>query len=198
MFRVCIVLVCGVLVVSGAPGPQHSPEALASSHAHVIPAKKKCKFVTKKVHGKKKRVKVCTKVKATPTPTETPTETPTDTPTPTLTPPSAPAQPTSTPTPTPTATATPTSGGAPVGDPHNGAKLWVSTRCVQCHKINGVGGTIGEDLTHKPSMKYDAWKALASSPNQPPGMEYVPGLNLTDQQIADMSAFADSDLTPGG
>jgi len=74
----------------------------------------------------------------------------------------------------------------------------VSDRCVQCHKINGVGGTIGEDLTHKPSMKYDAWKALASSPNQPPGMEYVPGLNLTDQQIRDMSAFADSDLTPGG
>jgi mono/diheme cytochrome c family protein len=193
MFRVCMVVICGMLVVAGAPGPSHSPEALASSHAHLILAKKKCKFVTKKVHGKKKRVKVCTKVKAKPTPTETPT----DTPTATLTPPPPPVQATAPPTSTPTAAATPTSGGAPTGDPHNGAKLWVSTKCVMCHKINGVGGTIGEDLTHKPSMKYDAWKALASSPNQPPGMEYVPGLNLTDQQIADMSAFADSDLTPG-
>lgn len=83
------------------------------------------------------------------------------------------------------------------GNPRNGARLWVSTRCVQCHKINGGGGTIGRDLTHSPTMTFDAWRALARNPQQPPGMAYVPGLHLTDQQIRDMSAFADSSLTPG-
>jgi hypothetical protein len=38
---------------------------------------KKCKFVTRKLHGKKKRVKVCPKTRSTPTPTATPTPTPT-------------------------------------------------------------------------------------------------------------------------
>jgi hypothetical protein len=46
-------------------------------------------------------------------------------------------------------------------------------------------------------MTFDAWRALARNPQQPPGMAYVPGLHLTDQQIRDMSAFADSSLTPG-
>jgi len=43
---------------------------------------KKCKFVTRKVHGKKKRVKVCSKVRSTPAPTPTSTPTPTPTPQP--------------------------------------------------------------------------------------------------------------------
>jgi len=52
--------------------------------------KKTCKTVTKKVHGKKKTVKVCTTVKAKPAATKTPlptaTSIPTSTPTPTNTP----------------------------------------------------------------------------------------------------------------
>jgi len=46
-------------------------------------------------------------------------------------------------------------------------------------------------------MSFDALRALANNPRQPPGMAYVPGLHLTDQQIRDMSVFADSSLTPG-
>jgi hypothetical protein len=61
-----------------------------------------CKIVTKKVHGKKKRVKVCHSVT-----TAKPTSTPTDTPTPTATATST-LIPTSTTTPTPTNTPTPT------------------------------------------------------------------------------------------
>jgi len=192
-----LVIALGCILVAGAglSGPARSSGVLASVHG--LPAKKKCTYVTKKVHGKKKRVKVCrtVKAKATPTATALPTEAPTDTPTATATT-SAGAPPQSTATSTATPTDTATSGSMFGGDPHNGAKLWVSTRCVQCHQINGVGGTVAEDLTRKPSMTYDAWKALASNPNQPPGMQYVPGLNLTDQQIRDMSEFAFSSLTP--
>jgi alpha-amylase len=60
---------------------------LAPTHGASAAAKKKCHYVTKKVHGKKTKVKVCTKVKkATPTPTPTATSSP-----PSLTP-LAPAQ----------------------------------------------------------------------------------------------------------
>lgn len=50
-----------------------------------VTAKKTCKTVTKKVHGKKKKVKVCSPVKAAPTATATPTAAPTNTPAPTPT-----------------------------------------------------------------------------------------------------------------
>lgn len=62
--------------------------------------KKVCKTVTKKVHGKKKKVKVCHAVRVAPKPTATGTSTPrpTDTPTPTATPTSTP-RPTAVPAP---------------------------------------------------------------------------------------------------
>jgi hypothetical protein len=57
-----------------------------------VAQKQSCKTVTKKVHGKKKKVKVCHTVKTAPKPTvtatPTPTTTPVNTPTPTATPPS--------------------------------------------------------------------------------------------------------------
>ncbi|MBV9279709.1 MAG: c-type cytochrome, partial [Chloroflexi bacterium] len=129
---------------------------------------------------------------ASPPPTPTPTVAP-----PTATPRAAPPTPIKK-GPAPPPQTKPTSGPAPAAaaDPQDGARLWVSTKCVQCHQINGVGGTIGKGLTNDPSMTYSAWKALANNPQQPPGMAYVPGLHLTDKQIRDMSAFAFSSLKP--
>ena len=80
--------------------------ANASRYVHATPAKKQCKLVTKKVHGKRKKVKVCRTVHAAlPAPTSTATSTATSTSTPTPTPT---ATPTETPTATPTPTASPT------------------------------------------------------------------------------------------
>jgi len=84
-----------VLCLSAAVLLAITPAAYGAGNAHSATfAKKKCKTVTKKVHGKKKRVKVCKSAKP---PAAKPTKTPTNTPTPT-----------STPTLTPTPTATPT------------------------------------------------------------------------------------------
>jgi hypothetical protein len=90
----------------GAQAARPASSAALSRSVLMPLAKKKCHYVTKKVHGKKKRVKVCTTVKPKATPTPTPTDTPTDTPT---TP-----TPTDTPTVTPTPTITPTATQTPV------------------------------------------------------------------------------------
>jgi hypothetical protein len=98
-------MVALALVLVGVAGRTASM-AHGSPTAHAA-AKKVCKTVTKKVHGKKKKAKVCHTVKAAPsaTPTGTPTPTPTSTPAPTSTPTKTP---TNTPTATPTSTATST------------------------------------------------------------------------------------------
>ena len=103
----------GVLVaavtLAVVPGPYHA------TSVHSAPAlKKKCKVVTKKVHGRKKRVKVCTAVKPTPKPKATPTDSPTLIPTATNT---ATPTPTLTSTLTVTATSTPTSTSTPTMPP---------------------------------------------------------------------------------
>ena len=84
-----------VLCLSAAVLLAIMPGAYGAGNAHSATfAKKKCKMVTKKVHGKKKKVKVCQSARP---PAAKPTRTPTNTPTPT-----------STTTLTPTPTATPT------------------------------------------------------------------------------------------
>lgn len=96
-----LILVTGLL---GIPRVSHSGNALASTHSLQKPARKVCKTVTKKVHSKKKKLKVCHTVKARPTPT--PTDTPTDTSTP---------NPTDTPTATATTTMPPFTGKVDIG-----------------------------------------------------------------------------------
>lgn len=70
---IAALFLAGPLLVVSAP---HSGSAVASTDT----AKKSCHLVKKKVHGKKKRVKVCTAAKPKPTATATPS--PTSTPTP--------------------------------------------------------------------------------------------------------------------
>src|SRR5579864_4214754 len=75
---VCAIVLA--LLLAALPG--HPSGAAAGSGLPALPDKKVCKTVTKKVHGKKKRVRVCHTVKPKPTATPTDTPTPTATPTP--------------------------------------------------------------------------------------------------------------------
>jgi hypothetical protein len=98
------VLLSVTLFLAGMTTVRHRPTVALGA----APNKKTCKTVTKKVHGKNAKVKVCKTIKVAPTstPTNTPTATATSTPTatPTRTPTSTP---TNTPTNTPTSTRTP-------------------------------------------------------------------------------------------
>src|SRR5947209_5613780 len=97
------------------------PEARASASrsTHAVPAKKQCKVVTKTIHGKRKKVKVCKTIRsALPAPTATPTSTATSTSTATPT-----STPTGTATFTPTATASPTDTATATGTPTPTATL---------------------------------------------------------------------------
>jgi mono/diheme cytochrome c family protein len=81
------------------------------------------------------------------------------------------------------------------GNPQLGAQLFVRDRCIKCHQVNGVGGTDSPDLTHDPAAtNYDLMKSELEIP--PKAMAYVTKLHLTPQQIAALSAFADSSLKP--
>jgi DNA-binding beta-propeller fold protein YncE len=62
-------MLASVLVIGGITS---APETRASVHPSSPALKKTCHYVTKKIHGKKKRVKVCKTVKPKPSPTPTP------------------------------------------------------------------------------------------------------------------------------
>jgi hypothetical protein len=90
--RILLLISLGLLLAGTSATARPSAVAIGAT-VH----KTTCKTVTKKVHGKNKKVKVCHTVKAAPkpTPTKTATPRPTNTPAPTSTP-----QPTNTPVPT--------------------------------------------------------------------------------------------------
>lgn len=94
-----VLTVCLLMVVQGEVGRVPT--------AHGAPTMKRvCHKITKKVHGKKRKVKVCHTVAQAPVATKVPTATSTPT-----------ASPTPTRTPTPTATATATSTPTPTATP---------------------------------------------------------------------------------
>jgi mono/diheme cytochrome c family protein len=87
------------------------------------------------------------------------------------------------------------SSPAAIGRPPVGAQLFVTYGCINCHQVNGVGGTDSPDLTHDPSAtNYDIMKSELEVP--PPAMAYLKKYHFTAQQIADLAAFSDSDLKP--
>lgn len=84
---------------------------------------------------------------------------------------------------------------AHVGDPRVGSRLFVADHCVRCHSVNGTGGQVGPDLSGDGiASQPQQLKAFLADP--PEVMSFVKGLHLTDQQIADISAFAASGLKP--
>jgi sugar lactone lactonase YvrE len=68
-----MILTVVLLLAYGTNGSSGLVPVQASSHPHAVPFKKTCKTVTKKVHGKRKRVKVCRTVTSKPTSTPSPT-----------------------------------------------------------------------------------------------------------------------------
>jgi mono/diheme cytochrome c family protein len=89
------------------------------------------------------------------------------------------------------------SSPAAIGRPQVGARLFVTHGCIECHQVNGVGGTDSPDLTHDPSAtNYDIMKSELLVP--PPKMKKVKKYHFTAQQIADLAAFSDSNLKPRG
>lgn len=81
------------------------------------------------------------------------------------------------------------------GNARSGAVLFVTARCVQCHAVNGAGGTSAPDLTQNLSA-IDHGVLRSFIVNPPAGMEYTRQLHLSSAQIHDLSAFAASSLKP--
>lgn len=76
-----------------------------------------------------------------------------------------------------------------------GARLFTADKCVNCHIVNGVGGTSAQDLTNNPNATSFA-QLKAALENPPPSMSYVTQLHLTDTQIRELSRFFASSLKP--
>jgi cytochrome c len=51
------------------------------------------------------------------------------------------------------------------GDSDRGAKLFENERCVQCHSVNGKGGTMGMDLSARVDrgLRPRCWPALCGT-----------------------------------
>jgi mono/diheme cytochrome c family protein len=81
------------------------------------------------------------------------------------------------------------------GNATKGAQLFVADKCIDCHTVNGVGGTNAQNLTNDPTAtSYDLLKAELDTP--PPAMSYVTGLHLSKKQIQNLSKFFGSSLKP--
>lgn len=162
-----VVIVIAALMVPGRSGP------VAAARNASPAAKKVCKTVTKRVHGKKKKVKVCHTVTPVPTATTAPTNTPTLTPT---------ATPTNTATPTATATTghepvnqirqAPAFPGAPPGGFIAGASGTVTVPpsvALRAHLVARQTGTTTADGITISDMQYttsaSSGGALLSSSN---------------------------------
>lgn len=101
---------------------------------------------------------------------------------------------------------------APTGDAQAGAQLFANGtftvkgtqyQCVACHTIQGVSqGQVGPNLTHFASRTTLAGSTLENTPDQvmrwlrnPPGVKpgsIMPNLQLTQQQIDDLTAYLES------
>jgi mono/diheme cytochrome c family protein len=84
-------------------------------------------------------------------------------------------------------------GASTTGNAQIGARLYSAYRCASCHMTNGVGGTIGPDLTQNlAEANYDLLKYELANP--PAAMAYVTHIRFTPQQIRDLNALAVSSL----
>ena len=100
-------------------------------------------------------------------------------------------------------------GGAGVGDPDSGAKLFGQTGCNGCHRVGGVGGQVGPELTglfnldltaDRPGQPFsdvrDYIRASIQDPQayigpgfpQPSPMPNAETFGLSDQDIDDLIA----------
>ena len=73
----------------------------------------------------------------------------------------------------------------------SGKWVWQKHNCNDCHTILGIGGYYAPDLTKVMSYRDNAWlSAFLKDPQKVwPAARKMPNLHLTDQEIADLSAF---------
>ena len=80
-------------------------------------------------------------------------------------------------------------------DSVRGAELFETLSCVQCHSINGKGGTIGPDLGQRIDRNFTPASLAATMWNHAPTMwsamreRSVPAGDLTEQAAADLFAY---------
>ena len=79
------------------------------------------------------------------------------------------------------------------GDPVKGGKLYVSLKCAQCHKIAGVGGKMGPDLSAVGTRRDAAWlEKYLPSPKIVDPKNKMPQVKAKGQDLADLIAYLES------
>jgi len=85
--------------------------------------------------------------------------------------------------------------GTPAGDARRGEELFKSQQCVQCHSINGHGGTTAPDLAARIDRNYTPAVMASLMWNHGPDMwaamkkQGITEPHLTPEQAADLFAF---------
>lgn len=71
-----------------------------------------------------------------------------------------------------------------------GEKLFLRTNCWVCHTIRGKGGKLGPDLSKVGKKRSEAWMIKHfKDPRSVSQKSFMPQLNLSDKQIADLVAY---------
>ncbi len=91
------------------------------------------------------------------------------------------------------------------GSPNRGAILFKEKKCIQCHRVNGEGGTIGPDLSQRPFHQSVDEIAAIMWNHAPKMMEKMQSKGITppqfkDNEMADIIAylyFLDFRIQPG-
>src|SRR5690242_16938922 len=81
------------------------------------------------------------------------------------------------------------------GDAHRGEQLFKTQQCVQCHSVNGRGGSAAPDLAKRIDRNYTPTVMASLMWNHAPTMwaamkqQNIPQPALTPEQAADLFAF---------
>ncbi len=90
-----------------------------------------------------------------------------------------------------------TTGETMLGDPEIGKEIYYSQGCGACHRINGLGGTIGPDLSHIYEKSPDYIRESIFEPRKVVVKGYKPVMPsykkvLTDSDIDNIIAYFES------
>jgi len=81
------------------------------------------------------------------------------------------------------------------GDPVKGRQIYAEKRCVDCHSINGVGGTLGPDLGRPPARHYTITQMAGVMWNHAPEMRRLseregrPFPQLSAEEMLDLLTY---------
>src|SRR5581483_11030182 len=84
---------------------------------------------------------------------------------------------------------------APAGDARRGEKLFETEQCIQCHSVNGRGGSIAPDLTRRVDRDYTPTVMASMMWNHAPDMwsamkkQGITKASMTPDAAADLFAY---------